>query len=93
MCSHMLCIDITFVANAVSHPQARIDIYSAIIPSSSSAKNLMHWAQSVKSNEFRKFDYGEEENMRKYNQYRDAKGVILLDIVPQGQCINAARYC
>ncbi|GFO06631.1 mariner transposase [Plakobranchus ocellatus] len=22
----------------------------------------------------------------------DAKGVILLDILPQGQCINAARY-
>ncbi|GFO37343.1 histone-lysine N-methyltransferase SETMAR [Plakobranchus ocellatus] len=26
-------------------------------------------------------------------QYRDAKGVILLDILPQGQCINATRYC
>ncbi|GFN86320.1 hypothetical protein PoB_001282600 [Plakobranchus ocellatus] len=25
--------------------------------------------------------------------YRDAIGVILLDILPQGQCINAARYC
>ncbi|GFO30415.1 histone-lysine N-methyltransferase SETMAR [Plakobranchus ocellatus] len=25
--------------------------------------------------------------------HRDAKGVILLDILPQGQCINAARYC
>ncbi|GFO03923.1 transposase [Plakobranchus ocellatus] len=23
----------------------------------------------------------------------DAKGLILLDILPQGQCINAARYC
>ncbi|GFR75422.1 histone-lysine N-methyltransferase SETMAR [Elysia marginata] len=23
----------------------------------------------------------------------DAKGVILLDIMPQGQCINAAQYC
>ncbi|GFR90295.1 histone-lysine N-methyltransferase SETMAR [Elysia marginata] len=23
----------------------------------------------------------------------DAKGVILLDIFPQGQCINAAQYC
>ncbi|GFO15180.1 histone-lysine N-methyltransferase SETMAR [Plakobranchus ocellatus] len=23
----------------------------------------------------------------------NAKGVILLDILPQGQCINAARYC
>ncbi|GFN94677.1 histone-lysine N-methyltransferase SETMAR [Plakobranchus ocellatus] len=23
----------------------------------------------------------------------DAKGVILLDILPQGQCINAARHC
>ncbi|GFN93129.1 superoxide dismutase [Cu-Zn] [Plakobranchus ocellatus] len=26
-------------------------------------------------------------------QYRDAKGVILLDILPQSQCISAARYC
>ncbi|GFO07792.1 histone-lysine N-methyltransferase SETMAR [Plakobranchus ocellatus] len=26
-------------------------------------------------------------------QYRDAKGVILLDILPQGQCISPARYC
>ncbi|GFN81893.1 histone-lysine N-methyltransferase SETMAR [Plakobranchus ocellatus] len=25
--------------------------------------------------------------------FSDAKGVILLDILPQGQCINAARYC
>ncbi|GFO08019.1 transposase [Plakobranchus ocellatus] len=25
--------------------------------------------------------------------YRDAKGVVLLDILPQGQCINDARYC
>ncbi|GFR96325.1 histone-lysine N-methyltransferase SETMAR [Elysia marginata] len=24
---------------------------------------------------------------------RDAKGVILLDILEQGQCINAAKYC
>ncbi|GFS12091.1 histone-lysine N-methyltransferase SETMAR [Elysia marginata] len=22
-----------------------------------------------------------------------AKGVILLDVLPQGQCINAAQYC
>ncbi|GFO22844.1 transposase [Plakobranchus ocellatus] len=27
------------------------------------------------------------------NQEHYAKGVILLDILPQGQCINAARYC
>ncbi|GFS12226.1 histone-lysine N-methyltransferase SETMAR [Elysia marginata] len=25
--------------------------------------------------------------------YGDAKGVILIDILPQGQCINAAQYC
>ncbi|GFR87033.1 histone-lysine N-methyltransferase SETMAR [Elysia marginata] len=23
----------------------------------------------------------------------DAKGVVLLDVLPQGQCINAAQYC
>ncbi|GFN97387.1 histone-lysine N-methyltransferase SETMAR [Plakobranchus ocellatus] len=32
-------------------------------------------------------------NLRQLVKYRDAKDVILLDILPQGQCINAARYC
>ncbi|GFO17393.1 gypsy retrotransposon integrase-like protein 1 [Plakobranchus ocellatus] len=33
------------------------------------------------------------ERRSKVLLYRDAKGVILLDILPQGQCINAARCC
>ncbi|GFO46005.1 histone-lysine N-methyltransferase SETMAR [Plakobranchus ocellatus] len=27
------------------------------------------------------------------SRLQNAKGVILLDILPQGECINAARYC
>ncbi|GFO02249.1 lipase [Plakobranchus ocellatus] len=70
--------------------ETRIDIYSAIIPSSTSAKNFMHWAQSVKSNEFRKFDYGEEENMRKYNQktpptYQPSKMQVPVAVFRGGQ--------
>ncbi|GFO02255.1 lipase, partial [Plakobranchus ocellatus] len=66
-----LCLNLFFLVGGIDEvalDPTRIDIYSAILPGSTSAKNLMHWAQSVKSNEFRKFDYGEEENMRKYNQ-------------------------
>ncbi|GFO20070.1 MORC family CW-type Zinc finger protein 3-like [Plakobranchus ocellatus] len=42
-----------------------------------------------------KQDFNEDAKYKRSRvlQYRDAKGVILLDILPQGQCINAARYC
>ncbi|GFO34032.1 histone-lysine N-methyltransferase SETMAR [Plakobranchus ocellatus] len=36
---------------------------------------------------------GKVSNNSLISHWRDLKGVILLDILPQGQCINAARYC
>ncbi|XP_067409061.1 lysosomal acid lipase/cholesteryl ester hydrolase-like [Emydura macquarii macquarii] len=46
---------------------SRMDVYTDHFPDGTSVKNLLHWAQGVKSKEFRYFDYG-KENQAKYNQ-------------------------
>jgi len=38
--------------------QTRIPVYLAHIPEGTSIRNLVHWAQSVKSKRFQKYDYG-----------------------------------
>ncbi|GFN99454.1 histone-lysine N-methyltransferase SETMAR [Plakobranchus ocellatus] len=59
--------------------------------------DLLNGASRVQTNESQRvpgLDCGQdEEEIFQPLQYRDAKGLILLDILPQGQCINATRYC
>lgn len=40
--------------------QSRIPVYLSHIPQGTSTKNLVHWAQAVKSNNFQRYDYGSE---------------------------------
>lgn len=48
--------------------QTRIPVYLAHLPEGTSVKNLMHWAQSVKTEAFRPYDYGASANMMRYGQ-------------------------
>ncbi|XP_017589278.1 PREDICTED: lysosomal acid lipase/cholesteryl ester hydrolase-like [Corvus brachyrhynchos] len=47
--------------------QTRLDVYTSHYPDSTSVKNVVHWAQVVKSGEFKAFDYG-SENPAVYQQ-------------------------
>ncbi|XP_039338123.1 lipase member M-like isoform X2 [Mauremys reevesii] len=47
--------------------RSRLDVYTGHFPDETSIKNILHWAQAVKSGEFKYFDYG-SENQAKYNQ-------------------------
>lgn len=37
-------------------------------PAGAGWRNLIHYAQIIKSQSFQRFDYGEAENLKKYNQ-------------------------
>ncbi|CAM4594035.1 unnamed protein product [Caretta caretta] len=65
-----LCANIFFFAGGFNEKNlnmSRMDVYTGRFPDETSAKNLLHWAQAVKSGEFKYFDYG-SENKAKYNQ-------------------------
>ena len=46
--------------------QTRVPVYSTVESISTSVKNMIHWAQAVRSGRFQKFDYGKEGNMKQY---------------------------
>ncbi|XP_068053100.1 lipase member M-like isoform X2 [Anomalospiza imberbis] len=45
----------------------RLDVYTSHYPDGTSVKNIIHWAQVIKSGEFKAFDYG-SENTARYHQ-------------------------
>jgi len=47
---------------------SRTDVYFAYEPFPTSAKNVIHWAQSIQTGKFQKYDYGTAGNMQHYNQ-------------------------
>ncbi|NWZ67880.1 LIPM Lipase, partial [Acrocephalus arundinaceus] len=46
---------------------SRIDVYLSHFPDYTSVKNLLHWGQTAKTEEFKQFDYG-LRNMAKYKR-------------------------
>ncbi|OQR69293.1 lipase member M-like, partial [Tropilaelaps mercedesae] len=46
--------------------KTRIPVYMAHMPSGTSTKNLIHFVQNRKRKDFRRYDYGEEENVWRY---------------------------
>jgi len=46
----------------------RLDLYTDFEPFPTSAKNIIHWAQNVRTDTFRKFDYGTQGNIARYGQ-------------------------
>ncbi|NWV66023.1 LIPM Lipase, partial [Malurus elegans] len=47
---------------------SRIDTIVGHSPAGTSVQNIMHWRQLVHEDQFRAYDYGPKENMKKYNQ-------------------------
>eukprot|EP01116_Phalansterium_solitarium_P013435 TRINITY_DN30799_c0_g1_i1.p1 TRINITY_DN30799_c0_g1~~TRINITY_DN30799_c0_g1_i1.p1 ORF type:complete len:385 (-),score=120.36 TRINITY_DN30799_c0_g1_i1:136-1290(-) len=47
---------------------SRIGYYLTYEPNPTSVKNMVHWAQMVRSKTYEKFDYGREGNMEHYGQ-------------------------
>lgn len=48
--------------------QSQLDAYMAHFPSGSSVKSVRHYKQLMLKKQFEHFDYGVEENMRRYEQ-------------------------
>ncbi|KAM6306158.1 lysosomal acid lipase/cholesteryl ester hydrolase-like [Aegotheles albertisi] len=47
---------------------SRTDVYAGHAPAGISAQNAIHWHQLTRADRFQAYDYGSNENMRKYNQ-------------------------
>eukprot|EP01097_Dermamoeba_algensis_P000137 TRINITY_DN1049_c0_g1_i1.p1 TRINITY_DN1049_c0_g1~~TRINITY_DN1049_c0_g1_i1.p1 ORF type:complete len:142 (-),score=42.02 TRINITY_DN1049_c0_g1_i1:28-453(-) len=45
-----------------------MSVMAAHEPGGTSVQNIIHWAQLVRSKKFQKFDYGREENKKRYGQ-------------------------
>lgn len=46
----------------------RYDVLSGHAPAGTSVHNLRHWQQFTKTGEFKRYDYGKRENLKKYGQ-------------------------
>ncbi|NWV63623.1 LIPM Lipase, partial [Malurus elegans] len=67
LCRHRLlhrpCANLFFLLgghNEKNLNMTRLDVYTSLYPDGTSVKNVIHWAQVVKSGEFKAFDYGSE---------------------------------
>jgi len=66
-----VCSNIVFAICGYDKPQmnqTRLDVYMTHAPSGTSVQNIVHYDQAFKSSKFQMFDFGEKENMVKYNQ-------------------------
>lgn len=64
------CADIVFLLTGFDTSNlndTRIPVYVAHTPAGTSVKDVVHFAQLVKSQKFQMYDYGEKKNMEKYN--------------------------
>ncbi|XP_071419419.1 lipase member M-like isoform X1 [Pithys albifrons albifrons] len=67
---HKPCANLLFLLGGYNEKNlnmTRLDVYTSHYPDGTSVKNIIHWAQVVKSGEFKAFDYG-SENMVMYDQ-------------------------
>ncbi|KAJ1372910.1 hypothetical protein KIN20_035221 [Parelaphostrongylus tenuis] len=62
-------LDIGFIdGKETQMNKTRIGVYLCHTPAPTSAKNILHWIQIVKSRKCEKFDYGPKGNMQEYGQ-------------------------
>ncbi|XP_035748976.1 lysosomal acid lipase/cholesteryl ester hydrolase-like isoform X2 [Egretta garzetta] len=74
LCRHPLlqkpCANLFFLLggyNEKNFNKTRLDVYTSHYPDRTSVKNMIHWAQVMKSGEFKAFDYG-SNNLAMYHQ-------------------------
>ncbi|XP_014737788.1 PREDICTED: LOW QUALITY PROTEIN: lipase member M-like [Sturnus vulgaris] len=82
LCRHMLlhksCANLLFLLSGYNEKNlnmTRLDVYTSHYPDGTSVKNIIHWAQVIKSGEFKAFDYG-SENQARYHQVGAAVAVL-----------------
>uniref|UniRef100_A0A0B6ZV31 Lipase n=1 Tax=Arion vulgaris TaxID=1028688 RepID=A0A0B6ZV31_9EUPU len=68
----VLCANFMFILCGFDYKSlnmSRVPVYVAHNPSSTSVRDILHWAQGINSKKFQKFDFGSAaENMKHYNQ-------------------------
>lgn len=77
--AEILCSNTLFLTSGFDLQQLNITNLSTIfghVPSGASTKQIAHYGQSFTSNEFRQFDYGRTENLRRYGQIEPPKYVL-----------------
>ncbi len=57
-----------WIQNCFFVVKTRLPVYLSHSPAGSSSWNILHYAQMYESKKFRKFDFGSDENMIRYNQ-------------------------
>jgi len=66
-----ICANVVFVICGYDKPQmneTRLDVYMTHSPAGTSVQNVVHYAQAYKSAAFQMYDWGKEENLKRYNQ-------------------------
>lgn len=66
-----VCANIVFVICGYDKPQmneTRLDVYMTHSPAGTSVHNMVHYAQAYKTGNFQMYDWGEKENLERYNQ-------------------------
>ncbi|NWW87324.1 LIPM Lipase, partial [Rhynochetos jubatus] len=67
---HKLCANLFFLLGGYNEKNlnmTRLDVYMSHYPDGTSVKNVIHWAQVIKSGEFKAFNYG-SKNPAMYHQ-------------------------
>ncbi|RLW04009.1 hypothetical protein DV515_00006192 [Chloebia gouldiae] len=82
LCRHTLlhrpCANLLFLLGGYNEKNlnlTRLDVYTSHYPDGTSVKNIIHWAQVIKSGEFKAFDYG-SKNTARYHQVGAATAVL-----------------
>ena len=66
-----LCTNAVFIGNGFDKTQtnsSRMGVYASGVPAGTSAKNMVHYVQLIKSGLFRDYDYGITGNIGRYGQ-------------------------
>lgn len=88
--SEILCSNTVFLLSGYDFAQLNVSNLPVIlghIPSGASMKQFAHYGQGVLSNEFRQFDYGDDENLMRYGQ-RDPPSYNLENVKA-----NVSMFC
>ncbi|XP_040293996.1 lysosomal acid lipase/cholesteryl ester hydrolase-like [Bufo bufo] len=75
-CDHVviweeMCGNVFFIISGFNEKNlnmSRLNVYATHCPAGTSVKNMIHWAQAVKTGELKAFDYGTKGNIFHYNQ-------------------------
>ncbi|XP_012566664.2 gastric triacylglycerol lipase isoform X1 [Hydra vulgaris] len=69
--AEIVCSNVAFLISGfdVSNlNKTRLPVYMSHLPAGTSSKDMIHFAQMIKSGKFQMFDYGKSGNIKRYNQ-------------------------